>query len=1089
MEKKRLIVDVSSIAWTCLYAGKDEEFAQKIEHNGKIITVNSWQHGYENAINALLAAWTKNHIQPKDTILVTEAGDSKGLRKQWLSTYKGDRDKDRPAEYYTQFNTLTEKIVTELRALGAAAVCRPGAEADDVIAYLVQKLQGKKIIQTNDGDLAVLLSDDVALWRQGELCTENPYGPWPVKWLPVYKALVGDSSDKIPGAFRFGEKAWLDLICIFGEDGIEAMEGLIQTRQLATLAEDVADLKSLQHVIDSAESVYNSYAAALLYPGECENVRRPLQWGAGYPVLRSEIADERLRPYGGVTRIVHADNYDAAIKFLRDNLPASQWVSLDLETSTSPESDEWLRLLDGGVDVLDSTITSMGLTFGANQNFNLYFTVNHVQEAGVPNITMEQLKAAIETIPATKLKVIQNFAGFEAPVLRLNLGDLNGEHFLPNVVDTSVAASYVNENIRSGLKESTKHYFGVDQTDYATVTQGRKMNQMTAAQTVGYGSDDTIFTSALWNHYERIMEIEGTLECFHKVERDVQYVLAHSFIHGIDFDYGRMKEIEAEDRAEAEAAQRVLNDYLIKIGYEGTVCPVWTAEDLTVPAQIKSIYRHILGRDLSSQVRTPSKLFALISTEDDEDARLLAAYMTQGDLAQLNDWTASRFDGTPALDLGSTKQVKNFLYNVAKLPVRLTNALTDIERAKQPELVEAMRVFSRIQKEEATYDDLTEDQAQLLVKKASADADAIAFALKYDATGNLRVALEAFQKLKEVGTRQSLFYTPYEKLLYWKDRKMHPSVRQSATTTRRFTAGKPNVTQLSKDGEGVKLRSCYVAHKKTAIVCSLDFNAQELRAQADLSNDEAFLACYLGENRLDLHSVTGASIMGVPYEEFLAGLHSEDKATAKRFKDARSDAKPVNFLSAYGGTEFALHRDLVVTLPQAKVFLDAKKRAFPRYEEYQEEMQAMAKSKGYVTDLMGARRHVPDAALADSGYMRNAAARSAGNFPIQSSSAAQTKLAMGALWRSGALLKYDMRFYMPVHDEIVFSVVREQAAEVIELVHRCMTQPFLPRVPSVSSISIGRNYADQHELGESFDAQVLTEKLEQLFEKELQTEQ
>ncbi len=412
------------------------------------------------------------------------------------------------------------------------------------------------------------------------------------------------------------------------------------------------------------------------------------------------------------------------------------------------------------------------------------------------------------------------------------------------------------------------------------------------------------------------------------------------------------------------------------------------------------------------------------------------------------------------------------------------NKVTPTEREKKPELAKAVYQFGKIQKGSRSVAPLTDEQKELLVQKASTESEAIDFALKYDADEEITPILKAFQKLKEIGTRKSLFYNAWKPLIYWQDRKMHPSIKQSATTSRRFTAAKPNVTQLGKEGEGVKLRSCYPPHKKNAIVASLDFNSQELMSQADLSGDPAFMACYLGDNKLDLHSVTGASIEGITYEEFMARRKSDDPEVAKKYKDIRDKvAKPVNFLSAYGGTEVALHKKMVIPQVEAKVFLDAKHKAFPRYEDYQAEQQAFAKKHGYVTCPLGSRRHVADKVLSDESWEVEAAARSAGNFPIQGGCAGQTKRAMGAIWRSGVLEKYDVRFYMPVHDEVVISVDKDQSVEVLKIIHACMVQPFLPRIPAGSSISIGLNYADQIEVGNEVDEELINSTIREMFEE------
>ena len=90
-----------------------------------------------------------------------------------------------------------------------------------------------------------------------------------------------------------------------------------------------------------------------------EHAADPLQWTAGI-VLPAE--DYRLRK-SGASRFdwSRRDNYDEAVKFLGTKLSSSPYVSLDIETSTPDESDEWLerRGVDK-VDVLGSELTGLG---------------------------------------------------------------------------------------------------------------------------------------------------------------------------------------------------------------------------------------------------------------------------------------------------------------------------------------------------------------------------------------------------------------------------------------------------------------------------------------------------------------------------------------------------------------------------------------------------------------------------------------------------------------------------------------------------------------------------------------------------------
>ena len=1078
-DKKRLLVDVSSLYWTCLLQGKDEEFGREVEHNGRTVNVNGWQHGYENAVNSVAAVWKKEGIAPKDTIMVYETGNSKGYRRRFLPTYCEGRSDSRPDAAYEEFHKLSEKLQAELAKVGVTFVTRAHIEADDVLAFLAQNLDGQKIIMSNDRDLAVLLSDDVALWQQGEKVVENPYGPWPVSWIPIYKALVGDASDKIPGAKGFGAKAWLDLIHVFGQEGIEVMGDLIRQKRLHELAEDVAELKVLQRVIDKADDVYASYAADLLYPEECDKLHQPMVWSPTYVHDRTEVDDARLRPYAGISRVVHAGNYDEAVEFMTQRLETSEFVSLDLETYTDEDSDDWLASSGNAVDVLASKIVSCGITFGHNQQYNFYFTVDHAEEKDVKNLNLDQLKAVIELIPKDMDKVIANFANFEAVVLRKNLGDLQGEYFLPKAVDVQLEASYVDENTRRGLKFLTKHYLGVDQIEYDDVTQGRKMNELTARETLEYGAGDTLFTSALHTYFRIRMEVEGVAGAFDRIERDPAYLVAHGFLHGIGFDFERLLEIEAEDHELSEKAWEVLQAFLTKKGVEGITMPVFDSFDDV--ADIKAAYEIIFGEPLKSRIRTASKLEALLAADEDDDIALFGKMLGAPD--SVNAWIARTWKPSRGLDTKSPKQMRDFLYGLCDLPVWLANPPTDKERAEKPDLMAAWYKFNDFQRGKFGREELSAEEWRLIKQKASTDDAAVKFAIKYDANEELKPVLQALQTIKETGTRQSLFYTPYKGLLYWQDRNMHPSIRQSDTTTRRFNSAKPNTSQLSKLGEGVKVRSCIVGHKSGAMVGSMDFSAQELRGQAALSKDEAFISCYVGENKKDLHSVTAAQIAKVAYDEFRRRLASENHDEAKVAKDQRTDAKPVNFLSSYGGTEVALSADMTIPQWEAKPLLEAKREAFPGYEAWSAEQKNLATRNGYTLTVNNVRRHVHAKVLSRFKWEVNAAARSAANFPIQGSSAEQTKITMGAVWRSGILLKYDMRFYMPIHDELVFSFMPEDAPEILPVIHDCMTQDFWPGIPSVSSVSIGWNFADQVELGENIDLDRLKKVIKELREE------
>jgi 5'-3' exonuclease len=438
---KRLLVDLSSILWTSLKAGTDKEFGFTVEFNGRKTLVNSAEYGYENAINHLVAALDANGLSPVDMILVVEGLHSKLLRQSVMPTYKGGDAPSHPPEAYLEFDKLRQRLITTFTALGAQAVTQDGVEADDVLAYLALHLKGEKIIDTADRDLAVLISDGstpttgVCLWRDGRRETENPLGPFPCKYITVFKALVGDTSDKIPGAKGFGETAWLNLLVNFGVEGLENLHQLYVTRQLARLAEDVAEFKPLQKILDDMQGSMNSFIVAKLYPEKVNTLRKPLQWTAGMVKPRDATTDERLKQWAGAVRLIHSGNYDDALAFFKAKLAESPFVAFDIETSTSDRSDDWLKIAQGlvdgeedrlGVDVFGSTLTGFATTFGKNNQYTFYWTHAHLEQPGVTNITKEQAKAVLQAIPPTLRTIVHN-AQFELPVIYEDLGPLQAD--------------------------------------------------------------------------------------------------------------------------------------------------------------------------------------------------------------------------------------------------------------------------------------------------------------------------------------------------------------------------------------------------------------------------------------------------------------------------------------------------------------------------------------------------------------------------------------------------------------------------------------------------------------------------------------
>ncbi len=180
---------------------------------------------YTNAIYGFMNILMKleEDIHP-DAVAVTFDLKAPTFRHKMYDGYKANR-KGMPPELAEQMPVLKELIT----ALGYKIVSKEGFEADDVIGTLsAHTKEGDQcFIATGDRDSLQLVRENVqvllASTKMGRAETnvydisriQEEYGVSPKQMIDI-KALMGDSSDNIPGVAGIGKKTAEDLIQRFG---------------------------------------------------------------------------------------------------------------------------------------------------------------------------------------------------------------------------------------------------------------------------------------------------------------------------------------------------------------------------------------------------------------------------------------------------------------------------------------------------------------------------------------------------------------------------------------------------------------------------------------------------------------------------------------------------------------------------------------------------------------------------------------------------------------------------------------------------------------------------------------------------------
>lgn len=1048
----RIAFDMSSVMWTCLSVGVDAE-GSKIAHAGRLIQVNTAAYGYENAVNHIVSTLRNCNLQPMNMIMVFEGMDSKAPRLAISPTYKAKRG-SRPMEAYAEFQALHERLQEVFGGFGAISVTQDNVEGDDILGYLADNSEEDLIISTNDGDLTKLNGRnahgaEVTVLVKGVL-GENKYGDFPTKYVTVYKALVGDNSDSISGIKGFGESAFKELLAEFGVAGLAELDRMARMGSLDELAAELSNPMAAR-IHAGREQFLTSYALARIYPEWINTLHNPLKWSPG--LNKGVSTDERLLQWNTTAELVTAPDWKEFKEWARPLIKASAYVALDIETSTPDESDDWLQAQGkdegAGVDVIGSELTGMSLTFGANQQHTVYISIDHKD---TDNISSAELKEFIGELVSESVQfVIQNFS-FEGTVLynawHEGWENNGSEGLLPNALDTKLEASYVDENESLGLKKLSKRWFNYDQVEYKTVTTidsvQYKMKELTAAHVKDYGCDDTICTSSFHNFAKLHMQLDHHWNVYLAVEIDAMYGHTQSFIHGTTCDVAKSKELEALDDETYNNANAIFEEYLVSKGWAGTVRPVYTAE--VTPAQLKEAFEIVYKKPLETAVR---KLDRIADAMREQGGLIMADLLAEGNWEELTRYVQNYWTAKPIFNTGSPKQMQGLMYETMGLPVRVYNKPTPVMQ-----------------------------KAGIRQGSPKTDTLAMTYAIRMDATPEQVTVINALALMKMVETRRGLYYKPWPYFVHWKTGRIHSSHNQCATNTRRASSSAPNLQQLAKamkiEGQAARYREVMVPHHKNAVVVSMDFVSQEILLLAEWSHDPVLEQVFIGDPPKDMHSMTGVGIynsqmpseVSMSYETYMEVMADQRHSQHKTCKKYRALGKAINFSGQYRVSAAKMATMLFVTEDEAQAMIDAKAEAFPVSEQWALDEMSQVKLTGVVKTLLGAVRHLGPAVTSTDRYEASKADRQALSYRIQGSAAEMTKQAEGAMWRARLEQMYDCEIIAPIHDEIVASCAIKDLYEFIPAMHKCMTRHYAGmRLPIRSSISFGRSFGEQIEIG------------------------
>jgi DNA polymerase-1 len=447
--------------------------------------------------------------QPAHVAVVFDA-PGKTFRDDLYPEYKATRP-PMPDELRSQ----VQPILDAVEALGLPLLRVEGVEADDVIGTLCTEgeQQGLRVlVSTGDKDLAQLVTDKVTLvntmtdTRMDRDAVKAKFDVWPEQFID-YLALVGDSSDNIPGVPKVGPKTaskWLnqydsaddivehgdEIKGKVGESLRDNVDSLRLSKELATIKTDVpldvdiGDLQASDGNTDALRALYSHY--------ELRSLLRQLDEESG-SAPEAAVEDEKA----DYETVLDWKRFDAWLK----KIGKAKLVAFDTETDS--------------LDYMSAALVGLSLAVAAGEA--CYIPLAH-DYPGAPDQlprdeVLSRLKAWLEDDAQKK---VGHHLKYDAHILArydIALRGMAYDSMLESYVVNSVATRHDMDSVaRQYLGKETIHYEDVAGKGAKQLT----FNQVDLETASPYAAEDADITlqlhTALWSQLNDIPTLKRVYE-------------------------------------------------------------------------------------------------------------------------------------------------------------------------------------------------------------------------------------------------------------------------------------------------------------------------------------------------------------------------------------------------------------------------------------------------------------------------------------------------------------------------------------------------------------------------------------------------
>jgi len=513
-------------------------------------------YGVINMMRSLIREY-----QPSSLVMVFDA-KGKTFRDDLYKEYKANR-----ASMPDDMRVQIEPLYAIIENMGIPMLIESGVEADDVIGTLAAQATEKglkTVISTGDKDMAQLVNEHVTLINtmtntvMDEAGVVEKFGVRADQIID-YLALVGDTSDNIPGVPSCGPKTavkWLaahdNLETVMatadsvkgkiGEKLRDSLEFLPLSQTLTTIKTDVP----MKLAID--ELLIGEHNSTVL--GEIYTQQGFRTWSKEIEAGKGSVADIALTGNTDASGNAGSDAGSDGSSSDASNAASDRVDSANYETITTKTAlKQWIKKLEqADVFAFDTETTSLdymqaevvGVSFAVAEGEAAYVPLAHDYEGAPKQLDRDETLKALQPLLAREnCNLVGQHIKYDINVLRNH-----------DILDSTAT--------RHDMNSLAKKYLGVSTLKFEDIAgKGKKQltfNAIEIEPAAVYAAEDADITLRLHNVlWEKLAKFPELVTLYNELELPLLKVLSHIERQGVSIDVDMLKKQSKKVTASLES--------------------------------------------------------------------------------------------------------------------------------------------------------------------------------------------------------------------------------------------------------------------------------------------------------------------------------------------------------------------------------------------------------------------------------------------------------------------------------------------------------------------------------------------------------